>query len=285
MNRFILKTFVVLAVALGGCTEYTLPEVPISSESTEASLSVFSELLSTFDVVSDFSSSNKLFLKKDQSLLPNGLIINYIDTIYKDGNGVIIELDFGSLGDEPRGLLCKDNKYRAGKILMTLDRPITEPNAQFQITFSKEEPYYTGNGKDMTQLIGSMQLVRISETLVKLTMKDLNATIEDQNQSISGYLDIFTIKESGIGIINDELAIEGILQVISPNSTIELSTVKPLMKNYKLECAKHIVDGDLKADILETNSTIDIDFDPDQDQACDNKVSMTINGKTVIYIY
>lgn len=285
MNRFILKTFVVLAVALGGCTEYTLPEVPISSESTEASLSVFSELLSTFDVVSDFSSSNKLFLKKDQSLLPNGLIINYIDTIYKDGNGVIIELDFGSLGDEPRGLLCKDNKYRAGKILMTLDRPITEPNAQFQITFSKEEPYYTGNGKDMTQLIGSMQLVRISETLVKLTMEDLNATIEDQNQSISGYLDIFTIKESGIGIINDELAIEGILQVISPNSTIELSTVKPLMKNYKLECAKHIVDGDLKADILETNSTIDIDFDPDQDQACDNKVSMTINGKTVIYIY
>ena len=60
---------------MAGCKEDNLIEVSINSKSTEVSLSLLTEVLSTFDIISDLSSSNVLFLKKDQSLLPNGLII------------------------------------------------------------------------------------------------------------------------------------------------------------------------------------------------------------------
>ena len=81
-----------------GCKEDNLIEVPINSTSTEVSLSLLTEVLSTFDIVSDLSSSNVLFLKKDQSLLPNGLIINYIDTTFQDGNGVKNRIRFWRFG-------------------------------------------------------------------------------------------------------------------------------------------------------------------------------------------
>ena len=268
-----------------GCKDDNRLEVSINSESTEVSLSLLTEVLSTFDIVSDLSSSNVLFVKKDKSLLPNGLVINYIDTTFQDGNGLKIELDFGDLGEEPHGQLCKDNKYRAGKMMITVNRPMSQLNATLEVSFSEEFPYYTGNGKKMVKLVGQMGLLRKSETEIILTIKDLTTSIEEKNHAIAATFSVQTLQDGGLGIVNDELSFSGTISVIDSTSGLLFSTTNPLIKNYALTSAKYILDGDLLAVLPETHSTMHVDFDPDKDRACDTKVALIVNGKRVIYTY
>jgi len=183
-KRNIFISLVILTTAMAGCKEDNLIEVSINSKSTEVSLSLLTEVLSTFDIISDLSSSNVLFLKKDQSLLPNGLIINYIDTTFQDGNGLKIELDFGGLGEEPHGQLCKDNKYREGKMMVAINRPMSQLDAKLEVSFSEEFPYYTGNGKKMTKLVGQMALLRKSETEITFSIKELKTSLVETTKNI-----------------------------------------------------------------------------------------------------
>ena len=278
-------TMVFFAMTIVGCKDDNRLEVSINSESTEVSLSLLTEVLSTFDIVSDLSSSNVLFVKKDKSLLPNGLVINYIDTTFQDGNGLKIELDFGDLGEEPHGQLCKDNKYRAGKMMITVNRPMSQLNATLEVSFSEEFPYYTGNGKKMVKLVGQMGLLRKSETEIILTIKDLTTSIEEKNHAIAATFSVQTLQDGGLGIVNDELSFSGTISVIDSTSGLLFSTTNPLIKNYALTSAKYILDGDLLAVLPETHSTMHVDFDPDKDRACDTKVALIVNGKRVIYTY
>lgn len=272
-------------MSIVGCKDDNLLEVPINSEPTEVSLSLLTEVLSTFDIVSDLSSSNVLFVKKDQSLLPNGLVINYIDTTFQDGNGLKIELDFGDLGEEPHGQLCKDNKYRAGKMMITVNRPMSQLDAQLEVSFSDEFPYYTGNGKKMTKLVGQMALLRKSETEITFTIKELKTSLEEEKHTIAANFSVQTLQDGGLGIVNDELSFSGTIGVSNSTSTLLFSTSSPLIKNYALPCAKYILAGDLITVLPETNSIMEVDFDPDLDRACDTKVALIVNGKRVIYTY
>ena len=284
-KRNIFISLVILTTSMAGCKEDNLIEVSINSKSTEVSLSLLTEVLSTFDIVSDLSSSNVLFLKKDQSLLPNGLIINYIDTTFQDGNGLKIELDFGGLGELPHGQLCKDNKYRAGKMMVAVNRPMSQLDAKLEVSFSEEFPYYTGNGKKMTKLVGQMALLRKSETEITFSIKELKTSLEEEKHMIAANFSVQTLQDGGLGIVNDELSFSGTISVSDSTSALLFSTTNPLIKNYALPCAKYILAGDLVAVLPETNSIMEVDFDPDHDRACDNKVALIVNGKRVIYTY
>ena len=287
MRRLSFKGLLLSIVLLIGCVDADpIVEIPVTNKDTRASLTILSEVISSFDIVQDVVSSSDFFLKKYESLLPNGVVFIPIDSSYTDGDGVELLLDFGELGEMPHGLLCKDEKYRAGLIKFSLNRPYNETDAVLTIDYPTENPFYSGDGSIMSKFNGKLKLSRISDDEVKLSCSNLNITREDVIHNVVSNLSIRSIKDIGIGLVNDELSYSGEITVSTDNSHIDFETTEPLLKFYTLDCAKHIVKGKLDVKSSATKELItEVDFDPYMDSACDNEVSITSGGKSVIFKY
>ena len=273
-----------LAIA-GGCQEESILEITETDETSQISLNVVSEILSTFDIVQDWSTGDLLYFKKDESLMPSDVVVSYLDTSFIEGDGIKLGFDFGFLGQSPYGLLCKDGKYRAGYFTVSLNRPPQDIDAKLVIEFPEDNPFYSGDGESMTEISGAMVIKRISDDELKLTTAQLSVIENKDAKRVDATIAIRELADNGYGIVNDQLSFDGTLSVTDNQLTISLATTLPLRKNYTLECAKNIVEGKLNVNISNSISSMDIDFDPDNDAACDNKVSLRINGKTVIYRY
>ena len=137
----------------------------------------------------------------------------------------------------------------------------------------------------MMEISGAMVIKRISDDELKLTTTQLSVIENKEAKRVDATIAIRELADNGYGIVNDQLSFDGTLSVTDNQLTISLATTLPLRKNYTLVCAKNIVEGKIALNISNSISTVDIDFDPDNDAACDNKVALCINGKTVIYRY
>jgi hypothetical protein len=252
---------------------------------TEQSLQAYNELLSTYDIIEDFVSSADMFMKKDESLLPPEVVVTVIDAIYTDGDGVEVVLDFGELGAEPHGLLCKDKKYRAGKVRITADKPYGDSGAKVSIIFPEDNPFYSGSGDKMMRIDGNLIFQRMEDNLVNMHCTSLQFYDGEEEISLVTDLMIEKTNDVGAGIIDDEMSLSGEMLLETVTGQVKLTTVSPLKKKYTLDCAQHIIAGHLDVDQSNSVSKITVDFDPMLDEACDNKVSITINGKTLFYEY
>ncbi|MGB0851410.1 MAG: hypothetical protein ACPGTP_09185 [Bacteroidia bacterium] len=285
MSKFLFRILILFLVGAMGCTELPIIEVEETDETTHSSLGALSEVLSTFDIVQDYALSSDLLYKKDESLIPSSVLISYVDTTFKDGNGIELIFDFGSLGAAPHGVLCKDEKYRAGEFVLKLNKPYTYSDARLKIEFGKDNPFYSGNGQTMSKLKGSLTLSRSSLNEVILRCSDLVVQQEDIIQSIESNVSVMQEKDFGPGIVNDELTFAGYVNVTEGSVVTRLKTISPLYKNYKMGCAMHIIKGEMDVQMSSSKSEIHVDFDPYDDMACDNKVELTINGKSVLFEY
>ena len=286
MKRLLFRGLLLSLLAIaGGCQEEPILEITETDETSQISLNVVSEILSTFDIVQDWSTGDLLYFKKDESLMPSDVVVSYIDTSFIDGDGIKLGFNFGFLGQSPHGLLCKDGKYRAGYFTVSLNRHPQDIDAKLVIEFPEDNPFYSGDGESMTEISGAMVIKRISDDELKLTTAQLSVIENKEAKRVDATIAIRELADNGYGIVNDQLSFDGTLSVTDNQLTISLATTLPLRKNYTLECAKNIVEGKLNVNISNSISAMDIDFDPDNDAACDNKVSLCINGKTVIYRY
>lgn len=273
-------------VAVSSCDELPIEVILETSKSTETAVEVMSEVISTFDVVEDFVSGSELFLTQFDCLLPEDADVRILDDDFEDGDGVEVLIDFGVIGSEPCGLLCKDNKYRAGKICITLDRPYAEPNAKLSVYFGEANPFYSGNGKKMSKIEGEFNLTRVSADELLFQCDGLQVTtIENDALVLQGDLSIVCIENSGFGLINDKLTFEGELTVESGDNELVFEIVEPLHKKYGLSCIQYIKTGKLEVDPMNSASNISVDFDPNNDASCDNTIGITVNGRTFIYMY
>ncbi len=277
--------FAFCAFFFAGCLDMEMVEVHESDEPTQVSVEVLSELISTFDILDDFASTNKVLNKRDDALLPNGVNVKCIDEDFEDGDGVEVELDFGKLGNEPFGVLCKDEKYRAGRINIKLDKPYSEVGAQMRVTFPQHYTFFSGNGGTMTEFDGKIIVNRTEEDKLVLTSNDLNAHYNGVVSNLES--DILVVRESdlGEGILDDVILFGGTVSVTNGGVSTILSTQSPLKKIYTRSCAKHIIRGKMDVEITNSSSEMYIDFDPYKDEACDNVIEITVNGKSVITSY
>ncbi|MDB4161357.1 hypothetical protein N9772_03225 [Bacteroidia bacterium] len=284
--RSFLFILVIGVLTFSSCDEQPVKVIPESSRSTENAILVISEVISTFDVVEDFVSGSEMFFKQLECLLPEDAEVRIIDGDFEDGDGVEILIDFGVMGLEPCGLLCKDNKYRAGKICITLDKPYAEPDAILTVSFSETHPFYSGSGKEMNKIEGEFVLHRISEDQLLLCCSELIiTTVGNDAVSLHGDLTITRIDNNGIGLIGDKLTFDGALGVLSDSDELIFDIVEPLHKAYDLSCAQYIKKGKMEVDPMNSASIISVDFDPNNDSSCDHTVGITVNGRMFIYMY
>ena len=278
--------FTIALIALGSCDDTPTVVIPETSKSTENSLLAISEIISTFDVVEDFVSSSQLFLKRDEALMPADAEITILDGEFKDGDGMEAVIDFGAKGLEPYGLLCKDNKYRAGKIYISLDKPYSEIDAKLTLRFDKEEPFFSGDGTQMSEIVGSVHVKRISNEELLLHCGELTVATEDKGDvSIVANLSVQLVEDKGVGLVNDKLSFDGVLEVESLEEELTFNIIEPLQKDYALSCAQYIKEGRIDVEPMNSASEISIDFDPNNNTACDKMVGITVNGRTFIYEY
>ncbi len=274
------------SLTFSSCDEQPVKVIPESSKSTENAILVISEVISTFDVVDDFVSGSEMFFKQLECLLPEDAKVRILDGDFEDGDGVEVLIDFGVMGLEPCGLLCKDNKYRAGKICITLDKPYSEIDANLSVSFSETHPFYSGNGKEMNKIEGEFMFKRISEDELMLHCGELKVTTSENDAiTVGGDLAVTWIENNGMGIINDKLTFDGILRFASVDDELIFEIVEPLYKEYGLSCAQYIKTGRMEVDAMNSASNISVDFDPNNDAPCDNTVCITLNGRMFMYMY
>ena len=285
MKRFGYIFGCLIYLFLSSCQESDIVEIEENNAPANASLAVVSELFSTFDVVDDLATTEELLLKKGNELLPHEVGVVFIDNTFDDGDGVELELDFGSPGSKPYGILCRDGKYRAGSLRLTFSKKYSELGCDVGIIFPAESPYYSGDGEILNQFIGEIHITRTSLNELTLVSENLNVISDGVESFLSSHITATKDLDWSVGIINDIVNYEGDFTMETGNSKLILSTLEPLQKRYTLECAKYIVSGKLSALPSQSASKIEIDFDPYQNNACDNVVSITVNGKTIIHKY
>lgn len=284
--KLIFSIALLLALLVTACDEKPTVVIPESSEDTEKALRAVSEVISTFDISEDFTSTSDFFLRKEQSFLPADAKITLIDGDFTDGNGIEAVIDFGATGIEPYGLLCKDNKYRSGKIYLSLNKPYNELDAKLTLRCDNDDAFYSGNGKEMAAIKGEIQIQRISKDELKLNCSGLSVKFnENENVVLAAKLSIICLEKMGVSLLNDKLSFSGVMTMATENAQLTFKIVEPLQKHYELNCAQFIKKGKVDVETNRSVSEIAVDFDPNKDGACDHVVSITANGRTFIYSY
>jgi hypothetical protein len=253
--------------------------------SAEDNSTAENEFTSLFDVADDFSSNDRR-TRAGNTILPSGAIVTFQDSSYTDGDGVEATIDFGPIKNTvPKGKICQDGRFRAGKIHISSNRRYLLDSAELVITVSDSDKYYAGNdGVSLTQLIGTVKIKRVDATTLKIDVLDARAINDKGTVAWQSTRTITKLVDAGAGILGDQFQITGEASGVNRNN--ENFTVKiniPLLKKVEMGCARTFVKGKITLSNTSTGKTISIDYDPYNDQACDLFAKATINGKEYFY--
>lgn len=253
--------------------------------SAEDNSTAENEFTSLFDVADDFSSNDRR-TRAGNTILPSGAVVTFQDSSYTDGDGVEATIDFGPVKNTvPKGRLCQDGRFRAGKIHISSNRRYFLDSAEVVITVSDSDQYFAGSdGVSLTQLIGKVSIKRIDANTLKIDVVDARAINDKGTVAWQSTRTIVKTVDAGAGILGDQFEITGEASGVNRNS--ENFTVKidvPLLKKVEMGCARTFVKGKITLSNTSTGKTISIDYDPYNDQACDLFAKATINGKEFFY--
>ena len=276
-----------MTAVIPACAPDEVVEVKETTDPVESMITAITELYSTFDVIDDFISSSELVKKKEDLLIPNSVDIIFTDITFLDGDGVAFTLNFGSLGTQaPHGVLCKDEKYRAGVLHVSMSEPYSSSSSEISIYIDSNDAYWSGDGEHMYKITGDMLLKKEDAQTIRVKTEDLDVFVNDEPVRFICDNKVIKTKDAGDGIVNDEISIDGKFKVtFSDQSYYEADIIKSLRKHYELQCIQSIVSGIIRLEGPHSSSQLSADFDPFNDEACDHLVQITINGKSTIYEY
>ncbi|MFN8308505.1 MAG: hypothetical protein U0T73_00960 [Chitinophagales bacterium] len=242
-----------------------------------------SEYAQIYDAVSDFAGHNSKTGKTesvDDYVLPNGATVTFQDTVF-DSNGVSFTIDYGPLGTgNNKGIPCKDGRYRAGKIKVALDQHWNVFPSQLTITIDPDQ-YYTGNGTTMNQVSGTKVIRHNSQYDYDITVS--NAVMKKQGGTVSwsAQRHVTQVVDVPGSIWGDEYLEYGTANGTNiKGENFSITTVAPLRKKIEAGCLTTFVAGELR---LQTDTKVlMLNYDAYNNQACDKKALVTLNGKSHI---
>jgi hypothetical protein len=158
-------------------------------------------------------------------------------------------------------------------------------SAEVTITAHDSDKYFGGSdGVNMTQLSGTIKLVRLSETALKIDVINAKAVNDKGSVAWQSTRTITKLVDNGPGILGDQFQITGSASGINRNNENFTVTIDvPLLKKVELGCARTFVKGKITLTNVSSGKTIMIDYDPFNNQACDLTAKATINNKEYFY--
>lgn len=283
-NLFVPMAAIVLLAGFNACRK-DKAEVSETIVSAEDNSTAESEFTSLFDVADDFSGNDRR-TRAGNTILPSGAIVSFEDSSFTDGDGVACTIDFGPLKTSaPRGLLCLDGRFRAGKIHLSINKRYAEDSAEVTIQIHDTDQYYAGsNGAEMTRLSGTLNIKRIEASVLRITATNAKAVNDRGTVSWQSSRTITKTVDAGPGILGDQFTITGSASGVNRNGEHFTVTIdEPLLKKVELGCARTFVKGKITLSNQGTGKSISVDYDPFSNQACDLIAKAIINGKEFIY--
>ncbi len=279
MNNLRLLTLVLITVLAFTSCRKALTE---SIQSASDNAAIETEYSQIYDVVSDYSSTDARTGKTEDLILPSGAIVVFNDTTFDDGDGIDFYIDYGPLdhGASFKGILCKDGRYRAGKIHVSMNQRWSDFPCIINITIASSDEYYVGNGTNMFKVTGLKTITRNSAT--SYSVEVTNATLQRENGTVSwnSSRSVSQTYDAGAGWYNDEYTVSGSASGTNANGvTYNVVTTTPLKKKLTLGCLTTFIAGNL----MLTNSNgkmLEINYDSYNNEACDKAVTVTYNGTT-----
>jgi hypothetical protein len=256
-----------------------------SITSAEDNALVETQLASVFDVLDDVASSDPKMKKTAGTILPSGAILVYNDSLFTDGDGLDFYIDFGPKGSlAPFGLLCQDGRYRAGILRATLSAPYTSIGAALSLNVLDTDSFYSGDGIDMYQIVGTTLITRTEINKLTIAMNDMK--IKDGTNMItwSSNKEIVRTFDAGPGVWKDHFEITGNGNGINRNGeAFSVNIDKALLKKVETGCAKTFVSGIITLEVTSSGKKIVVNYDPYDNGICDNLAEADINGKKTLF--
>ncbi|MFN8277890.1 MAG: hypothetical protein U0T84_10415 [Chitinophagales bacterium] len=264
-------------VLFTSCKKSTQEE---QAQSAKDNAQMESEYAQIYDAVSNYAAYNPKIGKKESAedyILPNGAIVAFQDSIF-DGNGIAFTIDYGPLGTGfNKGIPCKDGRYRAGKIKISLDQRWNTTPSVMTVTIDPGQ-YYSGNGTTMYEVSGQKtirhtapnsydvqvsngRLVKAEGTVSWSTSRTITQIVDVPG---TAWGDVFTYSGTSTGT-----NVKG--------ETFTVSTIQPLKKRIEAGCLTTFVSG--KLEVSSGSKSYSVNFDPYSNEACDRKAVVTYNGK------
>lgn len=220
--------------------------------------------------------SNHLYENKDLKIIPPGANIEWIDSLFTDGDGTEIKVNFGPLVDGD-GLLCLDGFKRAGILLISYSVPLSMNGSRVEVI--ADTHYFSGSLTQLRSLQGGFNLNIDSLNSLNIGLEGKFSISAQNTQSIRA-----SIKRNTA--FTEYLISQGDLT----GSTFERSDffsfkLEDILVSFKFNCVNRILEGKLESNGESNSKDLSIDFNPYQDQSCDELAKWNWGHTENIYYY
>ncbi len=222
-----------------------------------------------------FSDFNRKNFDSIEKILGCELVL--IDSSTQDGNGMEYEVLYNGQTNK------MDRKLRSGKISVKINYSHREVGSVTQISIDDQTPIKISTAnKFIGELHGEFEFQRNVGDKVDLVIKSMNFNIDDEDDALDEKMNAtltysWLVGESTQGLVFDQLKFSGKGSVELDEKEFNFNINLPLEKLYEFGCSDYILKGivELKKD----ENQFKIDFDPFNNNACNDIVKIYKNGK------
>lgn len=269
-------------LTLSAC-EKALSDVTETTVSGEDAVVAESAIASAFDVVDDIASTDGRMQKNGTTLLPDGVKVVFVDSLFTDNDGVEFYVDFGAYDASKtiNGVLCADGKFRAGKFTVTANKPYTELGCIIEAKFEDgADAYYIGDGKTMIKVLANLKATRTGQETATLDITGCKVFTPEGTVEFQSNKQIKRIKGNDQpGSLGDEYEVTGGGSGKNRNGEdFTVNITKTLLQRIEDGCARTFIVGIIELTNTSSNKTMSVDFDPKGDGACDRLIRITLPG-------
>lgn len=237
------------------------------------------EVAGLFDISDDANETGM-----QMTIVSSGARFNWIDSLSAIK---VYELDFGPLGTaEPKGKLCGDGRYRAGKVRISVTFPYKAVGAVATIKTNATDPFYSGDGVNMTQVVSDISIKRTATYSFEMIVNSSELIFSDGKTSThQGTRNVTKISgQTTPGVWGDEYEVTGSGSGVNREGDAYFWNITaPLLKRLQLGCARTFVKGVISIKNENAGKSLDVDFDPYNNAACDRTAKAIVGSRSVIF--
>lgn len=259
--------------------------------SAEDNTAIETEYAQVFDVVADYLSSDSVSRKTESNILPEAVIVSFLDRTYEDSDGIVYFIDYGPLehGSSYKGIPCRDGRYRAGKIHVAMSKRWTDIGTLAIISISSSDEYYIGDGTKMYKVSGWETITRTGDSTFSIEIENATMQRENGNMTWSAKQTIRLLNGNNYGWWNTTYEVSGTAEGTNKNGeAFKAEIISPafsLKKNLSLGCLGTFVSGN--ESIVNTANSDDNKFSVNYGEGnCDNTVTLiSKNGTKTVQVW
>lgn len=282
MNLWAMAALTAGALTFSSC-EKILEDATETADSAEDFAQDQTAISSMMDLAQDIAETQGFLAKNGNSILPEGVNIEYVDTVFTDNDGIEIILDLSN------GVLCNDGWWRRGKFKLTSnEKKFSEVGAKVSLSLPSGQAsmWRDGSSDSITTLtMMSTETIDVTRTAANTFKVDYTFTFsigDDQNNIYLQYpaSGNYTIEQTAgmnvPGAKDDEFMLSGSSTGENHNGTGYTMTItESLIRKVDESCSKTFIKGKMELKNDGSSTGLKLDFG---DGKCDNDVEITLPG-------